>query len=326
MIKFQDLLRAMKEYYEKKYKDKRTANATEMEKCPKIVVLHTEETLSSKYNYNFLYEKAQPVHGTYWNDVKVTKRGMDGVFGCKISNLKQAPPLKRQNLLEEDGYKVLTFLKNNNHPNILNIFDFFLCGDKFFLFHELIPEILDTYVEARGKLAEFRARQIAHDVGEGLLFLHSNAISHRNLHERSVFIDRVNRVAKLGNFEFCKIYWLPEKQQVKPFKPVHSNSSPYIAPEEKQSAPYDVNKSDIWMWGALVSYMLCSEYPPSSDFEKFRISKLSSVSEECVKLLNRCLEQSPSARPDMYDILSDAWFEVYTTVISNPESIVVHDY
>ena len=144
------------------------------------------------------------------------------------------------------------------------------------------------------RLPESSARQIVHQIAQGLSEIHANGIVHRDLKHLNIFLSDASTEhpkIKIGDFGLaCK---LGEDECIKKM----AGTIGFMAPEVVQDEPSDF-KSDIWSLGVILYALIGSGVPFSGrDREttaknivsqplSFSRSVWQSVSEDCKNLLS----------------------------------------
>ncbi|KAM9321423.1 dual serine/threonine and tyrosine protein kinase [Gastrophryne carolinensis] len=166
----------------------------------------------------------------------------------------------------------------------------------------LITERLhrDLYAGLKAGLSLEDRMQVALDVVEGIRFLHSQGLVHRDIKLKNVLLDKKNR-AKITDLGFCK----PEAMMSGSIvgTPIH------MAPE-LFSGKYD-NSVDVYAFGILFWYICSGSVKLPEAFERCsskdhlwnnvrkgaRPERLAVFDEECWKLMEACWNGDPSQRP-----------------------------
>ncbi|XP_074110950.1 receptor interacting protein kinase 5 isoform X1 [Cotesia typhae] len=158
----------------------------------------------------------------------------------------------------------------------------------------------DLYCGIRGGLPWITRIQIAIDVLEGIRYLHSQGMVHRDIKLKNVLLDTENR-AKLTDLGFCITEAMMSGSVVG--TPVH------MAPE-LLSGRYD-SSVDIYAFGILFWYICAGHTKMPFAFEQFhnkeqlwtsvrkglRPERLASFDDECWELMEQCWAGESSRRP-----------------------------
>ncbi|KAJ9586031.1 hypothetical protein L9F63_020328 [Diploptera punctata] len=158
----------------------------------------------------------------------------------------------------------------------------------------------DLYCGIRSGLKLLVRLQIAIDVVEGIRYLHSQGLVHRDIKLKNVLLDYDNR-AKLTDLGFC----IPEAMMSGSIvgTPVH------MAPE-LLSGHYD-SSVDVYAFGILFWYICAGNVRLPFKFEKYqnkeqlwvgvqkgtRPERLKCFDDQCWTLMERCWSADPSERP-----------------------------
>ncbi|KAH9487895.1 hypothetical protein Btru_067350 [Bulinus truncatus] len=163
----------------------------------------------------------------------------------------------------------------------------------------------DLYTAIKQGLDWISRLQVSIDVVEGLRYLHSQGLVHRDVKLKNVLLDRDNR-GKITDLGFCK----PEAMMSGSIvgTPIH------MAPE-LFTGHYD-NSVDVYAFGILFWYVCAGHVRLPNSFEQcankdqlfqsvkkgLRPEMPSNTSQECWELMQGCWEGEPSRRPFFGDV------------------------
>jgi serine/threonine protein kinase/Tol biopolymer transport system component len=202
-----------------------------------------------------------------------------------------------------------------NHPNILAVYDIGTAEDAPFIVSELLEgETLRERLNA-GVLAVRKASDYASQIVRGLGAAHEKGITHRDLKPENVFITTDHRV-KILDFGLAKLTQDPPalgaatamNTMASPTQPgVVLGTVGYMAPEQVRGLAVD-HRADLFAFGAILYELLSglrafrrdtaaetmtailNEDPPD-----LRAAK-PTMPPALARIVDRCLEKSPSAR------------------------------
>lgn len=158
------------------------------------------------------------------------------------------------------------------------------------------------------KLTHMQILQIAHDVAEGLAYLHPSVV-HRDLKPQNILLD-VNGRAKIADFGISRV-----KDPAKTFLSttnVHGTPQ-YMAPEQFAGAHCD-EKVDVYALATILNEC-ATRRPPWRDFgnafqiivqvaiKAARPTMDASTPEPLKRLIAKCWAQDPRVRPSCYEIM-----------------------
>lgn len=219
--------------------------------------------------------------------------------------------------------KELALLKLLDHPHIvkclgeecdehcLRIYLEYVSGGS-------ISGVLRTFGSFQEKQASIYTRQML----EGLAYLHSRNIMHRDLKGDNLLVDP-NGTLKISDFGTAKNLLDPNNTTA------FAGTAYFMAPEVILSQAVGL-ASDVWSVGCCVIEMLTGR-PPFSEVKNqyalmMRVAGTQGelfpemvprgckFSPQAVAFLRRCLQRDPSARPTAQALLMDAW------IVSPPAS------
>jgi Tol biopolymer transport system component len=202
-----------------------------------------------------------------------------------------------------------------NHPNILAVYDIGTEADAPFIVSELLEgETLRERAKS-GPVVVRKAIEYALQLARGLAAAHEKGITHRDLKPENVFITRDNRV-KILDFGLAKLTQdQPALATASALATVPSPTQPgvvlgtvgYMAPEQVRGLPVD-HRADLFALGAILYELLSGRRAFSLDTAPETMAAIlnehppdlsaaaGSISPALVRIVDRCLEKSPSER------------------------------
>ncbi|CAG9323808.1 unnamed protein product [Blepharisma stoltei] len=214
----------------------------------------------------------------------------------------------RQKLMSE--IKIHRALK---HPNIVGFEHFFEDSENVYILLELCSnQTLNELLRRRKRLTEIEAQCYLLQCIEGLKYLHSHRIIHRDIKLGNLFLNDKMQL-KIGDFGLAtKLEFDGEKKRT------ICGTPNYIAPEVLDGKIGHSYEVDIWSTGVL-GYTLLVGKPPfeTSDVKTtYRRIKMNAysfpenipVSDEAKDLISSILVSNPADRPNLDEILKHDFF------------------
>jgi serine/threonine protein kinase len=264
------------------------------------------EIMKSQFGYNIIYNKV--FKGPYWKTLQARrKEDPNTIIGLTIVDLNTAPPEKKDNLFKS-GFKITRWLSQHHSPNLVNVYDIFIYNQDYYIFHEQMTYFLEKFLKHGQPASEYRAQTWGHDLANGISFLHSHGIVHRNICPKTIWLTSQLKV-KLGNFSYAAVYYDHKNSRKIAIQKIHIKEAEYHPPEESTTSTYDGTKADVWMWAASVVFMLTKKFPPKTGFEGFQDPSFRTLSDEGMTLLNKCLAKENLNRPSIHEVMHDLWFK-----------------
>jgi Tol biopolymer transport system component len=202
-----------------------------------------------------------------------------------------------------------------NHPNILAVYDIGRYADAPFIVSELLEgETLRERLNA-GPVAVRKVIELTLHIAHGLAAAHDKGITHRDLKPENVFVTRDNRV-KILDFGLAKL--TQDQPASGPASAIATTPSPtqsgvvlgtvgYMAPEQVRGLAVD-HRADLFAFGAILYELLsgvrafrCDTAPETmaailNANPPDLTSAAAPIPPALVRIVNRCLEKSPSRR------------------------------
>lgn len=220
-----------------------------------------------------------------------------------------------QNVIEY-GQEV-DLLKTMKHKNIVSYYGAAITDKDFRIFLEYVPGgSLERVLNSEKKLNETLTAGWVKDIMEGLLYLHSNNIIHRDIKPGNILIN-IDGSCKITDFGSSVFAAEMDQCSIK-------GTALYLAPEiaKKQQGG---KPSDVWALGITVIKMLTGSPPRQDEFIQRKIKGLHQIlyfiresndpnilipnhlSNLVKSFLQQCLSINPSERETIDNLLKHEW-------------------
>lgn len=171
-----------------------------------------------------------------------------------------------------------------DHPNIIRYHTSFLEGDHLYILMEYaqkgdLYKILREQRTKKKYISEKDLWEYAHQIIQGVAYLHANNIIHRDIKCLNIFLSE-GKTIKLGDMGVSKISPLGLLAHG-----TRVGTPLYLAPEVVKAQPYD-HKIDIWAVGCALYHLSCLEPPFAGD--------------NLITLGNAIANKKPKAIPHVY--------------------------
>ena len=153
----------------------------------------------------------------------------------------------------------VAILRRIRHPNVIRLLDVHESDDHVFIVMELATggDLLERLQE-RGRFEEPLASKTIAMILRGLLYLHSQQITHRDMKPENLLYYHPGADSKLmiSDFGLANISRSPEESVMT----TACGSAEYLAPEIVASNPY-TSSVDLWSLGVIAYFILCGYLP-----------------------------------------------------------------
>jgi calcium-dependent protein kinase len=221
---------------------------------------------------------------------------------------------------EKQFLKEIEILKQTDHPNIIQIYEYFEDILNYFVVTEFISggDLYDT-ITKWNDYNEYKACYIMHQIISAVLYLHSKNIVHRDLKPENILIEGIDTDSNKEFFnvkliDFGTSNYLKENSKFS----VKMGTPYYIAPEVIKKKYNE--KCDLWSCGVIM-YVLLTGHPPFNGIDTDEIFKqvlekkidfscieLKNFSFEAKDLLKKLLTVDPNQRISAEEAIEHDWF------------------
>ena len=179
-----------------------------------------------------------------------------------------------------------------DHPGIVRLLSRGRSGPYFWISMELIDGVsLRTHAFQARPSARALARLLT-QVAHALAYAHARAVVHRDLKPDNVLVLRDGRT-KMLDFGLAGLH--AEGAEVLTQSNVAMGTANYMAPEQRKDARRADHRADLYSFGVMAYELLTGELPVGRFQPVSRL--IPGLDRAWDALLDRCLEQDPSARP-----------------------------
>lgn len=207
-------------------------------------------------------------------------------------------------------------LQGLEHPNIVKVYQTGMHDKEgYYIAMELCETTLKGFLHKHGirRFSEREARSFFIEICNGVKYLQSKNIIHRDIKFENILIDSSNNL-KLADFGLAKLIDESLTQTT-------CGSTHIMAPEIFKRQPYG-KPSDVWSLGVVLYGMLTgdeciyknvnrAEYEERmKNFKQMVFSQDSDLSAEAKDLISLILNPDPTKRPTVEEILNHPWMNV----------------
>ena len=207
------------------------------------------------------------------------------------------------------------------HPSVTKILETFECEKYMLIIMEYISGgNLQNFVKKRRKLCEKTAKILFRQIIQGIRYIHSRGIVHRDIKLENILLD-LNNIIKICDFGVGKL--------IKPNTILKDQCGTpvYMAPEILKGNGYKGFPVDVWSAGVALYIMLSGTLPFNKDKDhdleysilNNNIKEIKDISDEGNNLLKNILEKDPNKRYTCNQILEHPWLNSNLIDDENPD-------
>ncbi|AOA64264.1 signal transducing kinase of the PAK family [Komagataella phaffii CBS 7435] len=279
----------------------RSERKQEEKKCRDKLILNKLNSICSAGDPTAKYE----------NFVKVGKGASGDVYTANEIGTRSCVAIKRMYLQKQPKKELIIneilVMKGSKHKNIVNFINSYVQDNNLWVVMEYMEGGSLTDIVTHSVMSEGQIGAVCKETLEGLLFLHSKGIIHRDIKSDNILLSLSGEI-KITDFGFCaqiKEYNLKRTTMV---------GTPYwMAPEVVSRKEYGP-KVDLWSLGIMVIEMIEGE-PPYLNETPLRalflittngtpkLEEPDILSGGLKSFLQSCLEVNPERRADAIQLL-----------------------
>ena len=219
----------------------------------------------------------------------------------------------KKNIISESSKNKILYetnlMRGLYHPSVTKILETFDSENYMLIIMEYISGgNLQSFVKKRRKLCEKTAKILFRQIIQGIKYIHSRGIVHRDIKLENILLD-LNNIIKICDFGVGKL--------VKPNTILKDQCGTpvYMAPEILKGNGYKGFPVDIWSAGVALYIMLSGTLPFNKDKDhdleynilNSNIKEIKDISDEGNHLLKNILEKDPNKRYTCNQILEHPW-------------------
>lgn len=283
------------------------------------IVIHEDQSIKnllieSIRQYTFKTGKIKPTNLDFYRVIKPLGEGSYGKVYLGLSVLCELPVAikcyDRAKIKSDSTCKrilqEIEILKFLNHPNIIKFFEIFENDKYIFMVLEYADkDDMFKFLKKNGKFKEHDFIPILAQILNGLHYLHSQHILHRDIKLDNILFNSE------GQVKICD-FGVSRRMNHKGLIHEHIGTPAYLAPEIVSGNGYSGFKADIWSLGVLSYIALFGNVPFKGDIiEDLNNNILNTdpvfpknhnVSEQMVFVISRMLEKNPKKRLSLLQI------------------------
>ena len=283
----------------------------------KTKVLTKDPLLSGTHGSDFKWQVVESIgSGSYGQVLKALNLESGKIFAIKKLYYNPSNPSQLQFI--SSLKKEIEILKTLQSPHIVKYKGSELIEGSFCMYTEFLSGgSLSKLIYNLGRLPEITVKTYTRQVLEGINYLHSNNVIHRDLKGQNILLDSDGKL-KLCDFGASKLY--ANEVNESGFVQSTKGSFPWMAPEVMKQAGYG-RKADIWSLGCVVIEML-SGRPPWAGVENQVMLMMKvlvysespeipkDISDTAKDFITKCLIREVTKRPSASELLKHPFVNI----------------
>jgi len=267
-------------------------------------------------------ERKKPLgSGSYGRVIEVSVNGK-GICAAKVIHDILCEEDEDKEAIEKVLYNECTTMSEMSHPNVVKFFGIYRPSwdDKLpWLIMEMMDTNLTNLIE-KHKTTDLPLHiklSILMDTSQGLQYLHSEDIIHRDLSSNNVLLTKT-RVAKIADFGMAKMVSLNQEESKK--KTRAPGTLPFMSLEALADEPEYDKPLDVFSLGCVFAHLFSMQWPlPGAQTIKDTRRKIRVVQSEVKRrekylmkmtyplkrLTMHCLEDEPEDRPTVEEVIRE---------------------
>jgi len=213
-------------------------------------------------------------------------------------------------------------------PNVVHLFDFFVCEEKAYFVQELAHggDVLSRLLE-KNRYQEKEAKKLARNLIKTISALHKRGIVHRDLKPENLLLKEKDNDTKILLCDFGDAFKFTAEDIKKEDDKLYTvcGTPAFMAPEIKQGDGYRGNEVDMWSIGCIIFLLIggCAPFGYDHDLAFERSSKaeyefnrkpwITEVSLSAMNLISKLLKLNPADRLTASEALNSRWLSSSST-------------
>ena len=286
-----------------------------MTNCGNHRVLYYKEALSN-HGYEMKEQIGSGGYAACYIVSSVQYQGME--FVAKITDLVNETKKDLPSTFQAE----LNALTTISHPNIINMFDYFIENDSLFLILEYCcGGTVQDILMKEGRILSHKLIEYTYQIVKALKFCEDHGFAHRDIKPSNLFIDKYGRL-KLADFGFAYRFKKEDfdctdntnHNQFHALSNHFAGSPPFMPLEILNKQQFDPRKADIWSLGMTLYVMAVGRLPFVANHMGDLKEKIKSIRElltfpkdvdpEFIEIVRETLKIDPDERISLSQILS----------------------